>query len=320
MKSRMLGFVMCASLVAVTVFSVTSAAKDQENHARTTEIHGGVEYQQKPQPASQADVVSILDIERVKKEAALSNELNILKEKNLLMGEFQSTLLSTVIWSLGVAVSIVLVLVTASFFTNFKVHERDIQRIQDDYAAKLEVLNSDVNSKLAKVSKEIDIRHEARSQQDLDRMLSQATELRSQFEKVRVLLEEKLTEATRSAVRAEVQADKLKEDHLGIVSDISRLEINVWELKKIPGNVLIASIEGLNAAMKNSDEWSIDDFTAKIRQVIEEHFVTTQRPLSEFHVDFLTKSKTDLSKSRPEHAAEISAMLATCKHEEKGKS
>jgi hypothetical protein len=210
-----------------------------------------------------------------------------------------------------------LVLVTASFFTNFKVHERDIQRIQDDYAAKLAVLNSDIDSKFSKVSSEIEVRHEARSQQDLDRMLSQATEIRSQFEQFRVSLEEKLAEGVKSAARAEVKADKLQEDQLGFVSEVSRLEIKIWELKKVPGNVLIASVEGLNAALKKGDRWSVDSFIKVIKEVMAEHYVTTRLPLSAFVVEFLSNAMTNLSQSRPEQAEEILSMLKVCVHEKK---
>ncbi|SCZ01417.1 hypothetical protein [Pseudomonas sp. NFACC37-1] len=317
MRLRVLGFVMCATLVAMAVFSGPSDAKEQEKNVIATAIQGGADLQHKPQLAPQSNVVSSLEIERVKKEEALASELKTLKEKNLLVAEFQGTLISIVIWSLGVAVSIVLVLVTASFFTSFKVHERDIQRIQDDYAAKLAVLNSDIDSKFSKVSSEIEARHEARSQQDLDRMLSQATEIRSQFEQFRVSLEEKLAEGVKSAARAEAKADKLQEDQLGFASDVSRLEIRVWELKKVPGNVLIASVEGLNAALKKGDKWSVDNFIKIIKEVMEEHYVTTRLPLSAFVVEFLSNAMTKLSKSRPEQAEEILSMLKVCVHEKK---
>jgi hypothetical protein len=303
-------------LVAMAVFPATSGAKEQETHVVATVIQGA-DPQHKPQLVSQPDNVSGLEIERIKREAALASELNILKEKNLLIAEFQSTLISTVIWSLGVAFSIVLVLVTASFFTNFKVHERDIQRIQDDYAAKLAVLNSDIDSKFSKVSSEIEVRHEARSQQDLDRMLSQATEIRSQFEQFRVSLEEKLAEGLKSAARAEVKADKLQEDQLGFVSEVSRLEIKIWELKKVPGNVLIASVQGLNAALKKGDKWSVDSFIKVIKEVMAEHYVTTRLPLGAFVVEFLSNAMTNLSQSRPEQAEEILSMLKVCVHEKK---
>jgi hypothetical protein len=304
----------------MAVFAGPSEAKEQEKNVITTAIQGEGDPLHKPQLVSQPNIVSSLEIERIKREEALASELKILKEKNLLVAEFQNTLISTVIWALGVAVSIVLVLVTASFFTSFKVHERDIQRIQDDYAAKLAVLNSDIDSKFSKVSSEIEARHEARSQQDLDRMLSQATEIRSQFEQFRVSLEEKLAEAVKSAARAEAKSDKLQEDQLGVASEISRLEIRVWELKKVPGNVLIASVEGLNAALRKGDKWSIDNFIKIIKEVMEEHYVTTRQPLSAFVVEFLSNAMTNLSKVRPEQAAEVLSMLAVCVHEKKDDS
>lgn len=315
MRARVLGAVMCATLFAIAVFPATAGAKQQEEHVVASPIHVNVDPQRESHSTSQSNALSSPEVERIKKEAALAAELNLIKDRNLITAEFQSTFITIVMWSLGVAVSIVLVLVTASFFTSFKVHERDIKRIQDDYAAELKILNSDVDSKLAKVGREIDARNEARSQQDLDRMLSQATEIRFQFDQLRGSLEEKLAEAVKSAARAEVKSDKLLEDQLGFTTELSRLEINVWELKKVPGNVLIASAEGLNAALKRNDQWSIDNFAKTIKEVLQENYVITQKALSAFVVDYLSKSMTQLNKIRPEQAAEISSMLAACVHE-----
>lgn len=317
MSSKILGVVMCAMLFAVAAFATSSIAKEQERKVIAASVHGGVETKQNPKFDYQSDSNSESGIERVKREAALASELAILKEKNLITAEFQSTFITVVIWALGVAVSIVLILVTASFFTSFKVHERDIKRIQEDYAAKLEVFNSEVDSKLERVSREIDTKHEARSQQDLDRMLAQATEIRFQFDQFRTALEEKVSEMLKSAARAEVNFDKIQEHQLRTATEISRLEINIWELKKVPGNVLIASVEGLNSAIKRNDEWSIDNFVKNIKKVLAEDFVATQRQVSAFSVDFLSKCLEELRKSRPEEAAEISSMLASCVQEKK---
>jgi len=227
-----------------------------------------------------------------------------------MLSEFQNTLISTVLWCLGITVSVVLLLVGASFFTNFKVHERDIQRISNDYDSKMKVFRSDLDADFAKVGRDFAAIHESRSQQDLDRQLDQLNGIRLEFAAVRSHFDQKQEESRSQIASLENLAHGLHIKHTALLADFRRAETKIWELKKIPANEYLAALQGLETALEAESDWEIEDFARRVKQTLENYFVTGEHQLTEFCKEFGAKQINALSLRKPEIGGEILKMLS----------
>lgn len=244
-----------------------------------------------------------------KKELAVETELKILKEKNNLISDFQNSLISIVIWSLSAVVSVVILLVGASLFTNFKLHEKDVQRIQNDYDAKIRIFRSELEASLAKAGQGMANAQEARSQQDLNRMLDQASQVRLQFETVRLSLEEKFDQLLSGTMKFEAKVDNVEKTQIALRAELRKAEILIWEIKKIPTNVLISSLQGLDAALVSGDKWRIEDFVKEIKRVIKSDFIELGGYLDEELQQFIENRLIKLENEYPEHVSEIRQLI-----------
>lgn len=256
--------------------------------------------------------ISSRDLESGKRELAAETELKILKEKNALIADFQGSLISIVIWSLSAVVSVVILLVGASLFTNFKLHEKDVQRIQIDYDAKIKIFRSEMEASLAKAGQEMANAQEARSQQDLNRMLDQAAQVRSQFEAVRLSLEEKFDQLLSGTMKFEAKVDSVEKTQIALRAELRKAETRIWEIKKIPENVLISSLQGLDAALVSGEKWRIEDFVKQIKHVIKSDFIELRADLDEELQKFIENRLTKLESEYPEHANEIRQLIVEC--------
>ncbi|TVT88015.1 hypothetical protein [Pseudomonas sp. RGB] len=244
-----------------------------------------------------------------KRGLAIETELKILKEKNTLISDFQNSLISIVIWSLSAVVSVVILLVGASLFTNFKLHEKDVQRIQTDYDAKIKIFRSEVEASLAKAGQEMVNTQEARSQQDLNRMLDQAAQVRSQFEIVRLSLEEKFDQLLSGTMKFEAKLDSVEKNQIALRAELRKAETQIWEIKKIPANVLISSLQGLDAALASGDKWRIEDFFKQIKHVIKSDFIELRGDLDKELQQFIENRLIKFESEYPEHVSEIRQLI-----------
>jgi len=252
------------------------------------------------------------DLKEGKSELAVETELKILKEKNALIADFQNSLISIVIWSLSAVVSVVILLVGASLFTNFKLHEKDVQRIQLDYDAKIKIFRSEMEASLAKAGQEMANAQEVRSQQDLNRMLDQAAQVRSQFETVRLSLEEKFDQLLSGTAKFEAKVDSLEKTQIALRAELRKAETRIWEIKKIPENVLISSLQGLDAALVSGEKWRIEDFVKQVKHVIKSDFIELRAALDEELQKFIENRLTKLESEYPEDVNEIRQLIVEC--------
>jgi len=239
-------------------------------------------------------------------------ELKILKERNLLASEFQNSMLSIIIWSLSAIVSTVLLLVGASLFTNFKLHDKDLQRIKEDYDAKIKIFQSEIDASLAVASRDIAAAQEIRSQQDLDRILDQASQVRSHFETVRVSLESKFDEVLRAMARSDATVKDIKGNVVSITTELRRVESLIWDVKKIPTNFLISCLQGLDTAILSGNDYDIDDFIGLIKESLQNSFIDAKLVIDEQLLEFFERRLVKLAVVRSDDEKSIRMLLAQC--------
>lgn len=255
---------------------------------------------------------SVNDSEREKKEIALNSQLEILKEKNQMLSDFQNTLISTVLWALGITVSVVLLLVGASFITNFKVHEKDIKRLSDDYESKVKVVKADLESRFEKVTREAAEAHEIRSQQDLDRQLDQISGLRLQLDSVRDSVSSNQADQLKQLMEVDKSVAELRSKLRHVTSAFRRAETKVWELKKMPTNELITALQGLQEALDAESEWEIEDFFNTVKRTANKYYVEGADIMTTFCKNYGLRTADRFADSNPEMSAELRAIFEAC--------
>lgn len=305
-RCRSITLTLALSFVALLCLANVSANQASPTLPSTTELPTKVSEN------NNAPSISLPDFKTAKTESAVEIELKILKEKNSLIADFQNSLISIVIWSLSAVVSVVILLVGASLFTNFKLHEKDVQRIQSDYDNKIKIFRSEIETSLAKAGQEMTNTQEARSQQDLDRMLTQAAEVRSQLETVRLSLEVKLDQLATNTTKLQAKADNIEIMHSSLKAELRKAETLIWDIRKVPINVIISSLQGLDAALVSGQKWHIKDFIKQVKHVIKTDFIELRNPLDEEMQSFIEKRVIKLEKEYPQDAADIRQLVAKC--------
>lgn len=281
-----------------------------QTHAPTTkaeEVSARVPDDQVDSPQSMKDSRALLAMKET-----TETELRILKEKNTLISEFQSSMLSIITWALGAVISTVILLVGASLFTNFKMYDKDLQRIKDDYEAKIKIFGSEIEANLAVLKRDTAAAQEVRSQQDLDRMLDQTSQVRSHFETVRASIENKLEGLIKTAASHDAIIDKMNRNTAGLTTELRRAESLIWEIKKIPSNFLLSCLQGLDAALLSDNNWDIEDFIEKIKNSLQTNFIDSNRTLDEEMLGFFEMRLVKLATVRPDDEHAIRTLLAQC--------
>ncbi|MFJ2427637.1 hypothetical protein [Pseudomonas sp. NPDC087804] len=310
----MINFRQLAKLLLATVFTVffcsagVSSADIASPNPTVTEEHSAKVFK----PAETISTISPTENKSTKIETTTETELKILKEKNTLISEFQSSLISIVLWSLAAVVSVVVLLVGASIFTNFKMHQKDIQRIQLDYDAKINIFRSEIDASLAKAGQEMTNAQEVRSQQDLDRMLDQASQLRNQFETVRTALEEKSDHLLSETNKCNTSIGVLEATLATLSAELRKAETRIWEIKKIPENVLLTALQGIDSSIVSESKWRIRDFIDQVKEVLKSDFIKTGLKLDKELQRFTEKRMIALESTYPEDVQEIRKLVAEC--------
>jgi len=190
---------------------------------------------------------------------APAQEVIALKSQIDIMREYDQKLLTTVYWSLTTVAGLALVLVGFSWFTNWRVYERDKVALQEDMEAKLIIrfsaLKTEFEGAHATMLKELISR--------LDGKISSSTKVvEGKFETMASSL--KQIETAMEANFKQVN-NANTELHLQMQYDVLQAEARYWELKEVPGNELNYYREMLGIALKLGSEIKIS--TSLARQI-----------------------------------------------------
>ena len=244
---------------------------------------------------------------------ATREDLRLQKEKNSLIADFQGTLVSIVLWSLGIVASMVLLLVGTSLFTNLKMHEKDIKRLQLDYESKLKELGADIQTKLAKVILDLNDSQDFKGQQNLDRVLDVSAQIREIFESSRTAIEAKIDTVSEKVSQQRVEFSKLQQEHQAMLAEMRRVETVIWELKDVPVNVLITALQGVEAAVEAGQFWLVDNFVKQITEVLKKEYIDGENELDSDMLDFFAGAFEAISDKRPKVVEKLKLLLKECR-------
>lgn len=177
------------------------------------------------------------------------SEAVLLREQNKLIRDYQGSLLDTVYWALGGIFATAIVLAGFGWLSSFKLYEADKSRLRDELTSKIKELHAQTALNLAQIRTALE--HELASQlgTHLDKVRVELTEAKNQLFTDHSDLNNHVDELR---TKLEAATQSIAQIHKGLAhtnAELRHVEEHIWDLKNIPGNVLITQTQGLEAAI-----------------------------------------------------------------------
>ena len=241
----------------------------------------------------------------------INRELLLLREQNKLIKSHQASLLSTVHWSLGVLVTVAALLVGFGWWTNFRMHEADKERLKKEVKSDISELEGRVTVQLSKARELTQKDSEARINRAVDNIAKDIVGLESKQEKANDkadLLSESVSSLTKKV------GDNLAESKKGILSleeELRLVEELVWDLKGIPNNVLITQWQSVRLAMEVGNEDRASKSLARLKSTLEKFASDKNYVMKPVLFEGVMETLKIAEKSHPINTTEIRGVLST---------
>lgn len=218
------------------------------------------------------------------------SELLLVKEQNRMIKEFQSSQQATVYWALGSILGFVVILTGLSIFTNFKLYDQDKERLRNEFETKIAAYRSEFNLQIEEYKREADQSADQKNQIIQDRFLNQTAELRTSLENLRseLISNIKTTDDNLKILVGDVS--KTTRNLSEAESALRSVEVMVWELRKIPGNMLITHTQALDAAVKSEKVYLVSHVLDQILNTLQKQYQEPGNAVGNVQYKFLTSS------------------------------
>lgn len=207
------------------------------------------------------------------------NEVDLLKEQNKLIREYQASILSTVYWALSGVFTVLAFLAGFGWWSNFKMYEADKVRLQQDLDSKINELDSKLALRLEENRTELERAVDVKGEAQLSRLLSELTDVRANISK--------LSDESRQ------RSDEIKEVQEELKKNFSQLlkfirltegetrfvEEQVWELKGIPNNILMTQCQAIDAALAAENLDAVNNVLGRLQRTLQKYYITEQEKL-----------------------------------------
>ncbi|MGF1845349.1 hypothetical protein L4C39_19585 [Vibrio clamense] len=238
----------------------------------------------------------------------LKAQLQEMKIRNDLLEKHQSSLLSTIHWSLSFLGGITVLLIGYGWWSNSKVHEKDKQELKQEitnllgeWEVRIKLDNADV---ISEQSKTIDNR--------LIRVDEQVKEAEKSFdEKLEKLFGESKNSNEKLSERVDTLAQltsKLSVNQTKLESDVFDIEERVWDLKGVYANILLTQAQGLDAARELGSEYGY-----RIKLILKRTLKTLEKITKEGNPTlkpyFIEKLKGSLNSLDSIYSVEVSEVF-----------
>lgn len=203
----------------------------------------------------------------------LKVEVLQLSEQNKLLREHQGAMLSTVYWSLGVVVSIVILLMGYSIFMNLRFYEQDKLGLKSEIQSVIDKYQADVLLLVKQERLESERVIEVKNQNALNTILGQNTELQNRLDAVREDLNSEMKIISIEVVKVPAELDAIKKSILKAEVEIRAVEAMVWEARGVHSNSLLAQIEGVRAAAEAGSEVKLKYALDRMSNTLDRYFI-----------------------------------------------
>lgn len=230
-------------------------------------------------------------------------ELVVLKEQNKIIKDYHDSLLSTVYWSLGIVFTLAILLGGFSWFTNFKFYEKDKSQLRAEFDSQADELETKVTAKLSL--------NQSETLNQLDQKLESAL---TKFTDNIASVKKDISDDSKSiSNKIEIQSkslERIEKNNYIMETELRQVEEYVWDMRGIPGNILITQGEGLRAAGKAEDLSRVKSILGRIKKTIQQKYIDTDEKLSKNVLKILEKYLTEAQELDTIGVSELKDLLS----------
>lgn len=249
-----------------------------------------------------------------------NSEIFLLREQNKLMKDFQASQQTTVYWALSGVLGFVFILTGLSYLTNFKFYEQDKERLRQEFESKLLGYRADVNLQLEEYKGTVNQLMDQKNQFLQDKVFDQLAEARSLVESVRSELVSDIKTINEEIKKVYSRVESLRQDLESAEVELREVESVVWDIKKIPGNMLITQTQALKAAVRSKSYIHVQRVVSKIHSLLEEKYIHTGGAIKPRIVTWITESLDFAEELDPEGVEKARTMLSSIPVIEEGET
>jgi len=248
-------------------------------------LFSGVSFAQTTPPAP-VQPLAPTSLDQTSTTVAGASEVAVLKAQLSVMQNYTDRLLSTVYWALGAVVGLGILLIGYGWFSNARMHERDILSIRAELRA---TLSADVSNLRSEVLRQTEVAL-------VDVSASVSKEVDEAIQK-----EVKPLQRTLSSIQSDLK--RVKHD-----CEMGNLEskAHYWELKKVDSNLFPAHISILGLSVAANDRSRIGSTLRKLREIAVRDFYLMPSEL--------TQLTSLLDKLPSEYAIQVEAIRSALRN------
>jgi DNA repair exonuclease SbcCD ATPase subunit len=270
----------------------------------STHLLGATTSTNKANPASTPSIT----IEEIK-----TREIAALREQNSVMREYHGSILDTVYWALGGIIATVLLLAGFGWWSNFKVYEQDKARLKEELQSLIRGIESTLALKVEENRSQLERTVDTKNENHLNRILEEASTLRTLIDTERSARENKITEISKTLEEAKTQIKKGEKDVAEVEFKLREAEENIWDIKKIPQNVVITQAQGLLAAINAENDSSIKNVLGRMKDTLQKDIVEKNMMLSKITMEFAGNALKKVPGTHAVLTSEVQQILSNTK-------
>lgn len=212
----------------------------------------------------------------------LELELELLRNQNELIKEYHSSLLSTVYWSLSALMTIAVLLIGFGWWSNSRMHEKDKERLKDEVKILISEMESKVDISLANNRTEYLMLLDNRLDNLSERFSNENSTIKADFsEKITEL--KKISDEFNSFIsRTDKTLMQYSKDLSISEADLRIVEEMVWDIKKVPRNVILTQTQGINAAVKADNSSLVSIVLNRMKESLEKLALEKNYTITEY--------------------------------------
>lgn len=233
--------------------------------------------------------------------------------------EYQSSMLDTVHWALGVVVTITALLAGFGWWANFKMFADDKTRLKEE-------LNAIIRDSLAEFETRANGHERELLQRVEDRLGSTSTRLdkgldyfRRELAKSADVGDRRAQDTLANFERVTSIFDMLAKRVNEVEALVRQVEENIWDLKDLPGNILLTQAQSLEAAIAADSGELARSALNRMKETILTRIQPGKHSLPKSTLDLLAENLIKAAKVDPVLSAEVQALVFKIK-EASGKS
>jgi hypothetical protein len=269
------------------------------------------------QPVPVADAPAKVDHTEINASQPIGTqtELLLLREQNKLLKEFQESVLSTVLWSLGLVGTVAILVAGFGWWTNSKLYDGDRKRLLEDVSARLAEMEGKLNLNIESARIDIEQSTDEKSDLHFQRFSTELSDLRGvvhEAAKIQAsMLEKMLTQKTEIE---KVTSDTARRAYITEVT-LREVEEHVWELKKLPINIFLTQCQGLSMATYVKDVSLAKNILLRMKATLEKSMGERPFWLPKATVESTLNQVRLSSALAPVEASEVTALVEAIRTE-----